>query len=149
MDPSTTQILTLLGVLLGGGSAIGVITVALINKFGKGQSDRHTEVALGVSVLEKQIERAQKDKEGWTEIETFLRNLIKTTDKENQELRDLLETAQGRIRALTRERDELLNRQKNLASKFARGEAITLADITGQTDLEQELEDLEDTYISG
>ena len=143
-----TQWLAFLGVLLGGGGAIAVLTKTLIEKFGKGTTDRQTEVSLGVSILEKQIERAERDRAEWKEVEIFLRNLVKETDKEKIELQDALEKARNKIRQLEEERRLLLARQRNLAAKFARGETITLEDITGQPGLDQELEELEDTYMS-
>lgn len=145
MDNSLTQTLSILGAVVGFLSAISVIVVALINKFGKGTSDRQTEVALGVSILEKQIDRADREKEKWTEIESFLREKLEKAEEDRDRYRKVLETAQEQIRVLTSERDTLLMRQKLLAAKFARGEAITLADITGQS-LDNELEELEDTY---
>ena len=147
MDPQVTQLLSIIGAIAGVISALGVLVVALISKFGRGPNERQSEVALGVSVLEKQIERAAKEKEGWTEIETFLRNLVKDKDNENQALKKAIDLADERIRALEDEKRILLNRQKNLAVKFARGEAITLLDITGQG-IEDELEELEDTYMT-
>lgn len=148
-DPVMTQVLAIVAIIFGAGSTIGVVTVALINKFGKGTSDRQTEVALGVSILERQIERADKDRSGWKDIESFLRGELTKADTDKKHLKELLETAETRIKSLEDERDLLLQRQKILAAKFARGEKITLSDITGQPDLDKELEDLEDTYSEG
>lgn len=147
MDPQVTQLLSIIGAIAGVLAALGTLFVSIISKFGRGPNERQTEVALGVSVLEKQIERADKEKAGWTEIESFLRNLVRETDKENQELKNALDIAKERIGALEDERRILLNRQRNLAAKFARGEAITLLDITGQ-EIDEELEELEDTYMT-
>ena len=147
MDPQVTQLLSIIGAIAGVLAALGTIFVALVSKFGRGPNERQSEVALGVSVLEKQIERADKEKAGWAEIETFLRNLVKGTDAENKELRKAIDIAEERIRALEDERRILMNRQRNLAAKFARGEAITLLDMTGQ-EIDEELEELEDTYMT-
>lgn len=147
MDPQITQLLSIIGGIAGVLAALGTLFVALISKFGRGPNELQSEVALGVSILERQIERAEKEKAGWTEIESFLRNLVRETDKENQELKNALDIAKERIGALEDERRILLNRQRNLAAKFARGEVITLLDITGQ-EIDEELEELEDTYMT-
>jgi len=146
MEPA--QVFGFIGSLLGAGSAIAVVTVALIQKFGKGPDQRHNEVAFGVGILEKQIERAANESARWLDVEKFLRDELRKAEADKARIEGLLETARDQIRSLQKERDELLNRQRLLVAKFTRGEQITLADITGQPDLDAELEDLEDTYIS-
>lgn len=146
MEPA--QVFSLVGSLLGVGSAIGVVTVALIQKFGKGPVDRQTEVAFGVGILEKQIERAAAESARWLDMERYLRDELRKTESDKDRIDELLKTANTQIRSLEKERDALLGRQQLLVIKFRRGDQITLADITGQPDIDRDIDELEDSLSS-
>ncbi len=143
-----TEITSLLGSLLGAGSAIAVITIALIQKFGRGPDQRQSEVAFGVGILEKQIERAALESARWLDMEKYLRDELRKTESDKDRIDSLLTTANAQIRSLQKERDALLSRQHLLVMKFRRGDQITLADITGQPDIDRDIDELEETLAS-
>ncbi|MEG2887207.1 MAG: hypothetical protein RR853_08790 [Aurantimicrobium sp.] len=142
------EILSIVGAVAGLIAAGAVIIVAFIQKFGKGPDQQQSEVQFGVSILQQQLQRAADESRRWLEIEKFLRDELRKTESDNERIDGLLQTANAQIRALRRERDELLNRQILLLTKFQRGEQITLADITGQPDIDREIDELEDTLTS-
>lgn len=142
----TTQILALLGMLLGGGSGLFVLIKSLIDKYGKGPAERQSEVAFGVGVLEKQIERSANESARWLDVEKFLREELRKANADTERVQDLLDTAREQLEELREERDALHQRQQALVRKYRMGEKITLADITGQEDIENHLGDLEDTF---
>uniref|UniRef100_A0AAU6R778 Membrane protein n=1 Tax=Micrococcus phage Kurnik TaxID=3092208 RepID=A0AAU6R778_9CAUD len=143
-----TQILAWGGILLGGGSGIFVIIKTIIDKYGKGTTDRQTEVEFGVGILQQQITKSAEDSKRWLEVETYLRDELRRSNADTERVQGLLDVAREQIDTLRRERDELLARQALLVAKFTRGEQITLADITGQSALDRELDELEDTFTA-
>lgn len=141
----SAQVWSIVAVVLGSGSAVGLVVVEMIRKFGRGPEVKQTEVQFGVGILEKQIERAAAESARWLEVERFLRDELRKSESDKDRIEELLATANLQILALRKERDELLGRQQLLVVKFRRGDQITLADITGQPDLDREIDDLEDT----
>lgn len=146
MEPA--GVFSIIAVILGSGSAIGLVVVELIRKFGKGPEAKQSEVQFGVGILEKQIERAAADSERWLEVERFLRDELRKAESDKDRIEELLSTANAQIRSLQKERDLLLARQQLLVIKFQRGDQITLADITGQPDIDRGIDELEDTLAS-
>lgn len=142
------EILSIVGAVGGLIAAVSVIVVAFIQKFGKGPGEQQSEVQFGVSILQQQLQRAAEESKRWLDIEKFLRDELRKTESDKERIEGLLETANKQIAALRKERDELLNRQLALVTKFRRGEQITLADITGQPDIDREIDELEDTLTS-
>lgn len=121
-------------------SAVGVVIKVFVDKFGKGPEARQAEVELGVGILKSQIERSEKAEERWLRQEEYLRGELRKADEEKgksdveiERLVVLLREAREQIDDLRQELKIYQKRQKILAYKIARGEQITLADITGET----------------
>jgi uncharacterized coiled-coil DUF342 family protein len=122
--------------------------IAIGAKRVRAPADDQARIDAGIRILEQQIARTDESQSRWLEIEKYLREQLERAnakvdekDDEVEQLRVLLRTTNTQLLELTRERDELNRRIRNLARKFSNGEHITLADILGDdiSELEDEL----------
>lgn len=145
---SAAEIFSFIGAGAGILGAVAVMVSAAIQKWGKSPEVQQSSIQYGISILEKSIERAGIESSRWLEVERYLRDELRKADSDKDRLEALLETAKEQIRTLQRERDQLLARLQLLVIKFRNGDQITLADITGQPDIDREIDELEDTLTN-
>jgi uncharacterized coiled-coil DUF342 family protein len=123
-----------------------VALLALKAKKIRAPADDQARIDSGIAILNSQLERTEKAQGRWLDVEKYLREELDKKDTTNkgqreeiQRLSDLLRQTSEQLADLREERDELAYRIRNLASKYGRGETITLADIVGDDAEELEL----------